>query len=142
MSSSSTPRLKFVVLNVVAALAFMAIGAVVTYLGRNDPPQPMLVTLFAVTLYLVCPMTCVLTAVTLLRSTTSWADSVSVALNWSMCVFAILFALISVRSAGGDLEVLLGIVLLFSTFAINIHALSGHQSDPASQRTGRYAKKK
>src|SRR5688572_29417081 len=140
MPPSARPHLKFVAMNCVAALAFMTMGIVLAYLGRDDPPQPILVTMFLVTLFLVCPFTCVLTALTLLRSKTSLASSISTWLNWVMCAFAILFALLSLSIAG--VHALLGAGLIFLPFAVNIHALSAHREDPSSQRTGGYTKKK
>lgn len=140
MPPSARPHLKFVAMNFVTALAFMTIGALVAYLGRDDPAQPVLVTMLVVTLFLVCPFTCVFTAVTLLRSDTSLAGSVSTWLNWAMCAFAILFALLSLSMAG--VHAFLGAAILFTPFAVNIHALSEHREDPSSQRTGGYIKKK
>ena len=135
-------HLKFAVMNRIAAVVFMIFGTVVTYLGRNDPPEPILVGIFTNTLFLVCPATLLLTAATLFRSRISWATPLSTALNWMMCAFAVLFTLVLLLANGFNLSILLGICILFLPFAINIHALYEHRLDPTSLRVGEYVEKK
>jgi hypothetical protein len=129
-------------MNIIAAIVFISLGIAVTYAGKNDPPEPLLVKMFVVTLFIVCPATYLLSATTFLRSTISWMTPVATALNWAMCAFGFLFGLIAVFGKGYNFAMLLGVLILFFPFAVNIHALSEHRLDPSSQQTAGYKKKK
>jgi hypothetical protein len=135
-------QVKFAVMNWIAAVALVAFGALITYLGRNDPPQPVVLTVLLTAVFLGCPLVAVLTASVLMRHSTSRYSSTLIALNIAACVLFLALVAISWGAFGPNVEVTLGLCVLFAPFGINVYALYRHVDDPSGARTAEYVKRK